>query len=141
MEKIIVAIDGLNFKAPTVEFAATMTFRLQGHLVGVFLHDSTYHSYKIYSMELGKLMTDKEIEREELKDRALRQNAIQEFESICKKHRIRYSVREDRDIALPELVHESIYADLLVINSGEQFTHYPENRPSGFLRNLMESVQ
>lgn len=141
MKKIIVAIDGLNYKPETVEFAITMANHLQGHLVGIFLHDRTYHSYKMYSVNAGKIMTDKEIELAEAKDISLRKEAMQKFEDACTLRRRPFSIRENKNIALPELLHESIYADLLIVNSGEQFTHYIENRPSAFLRNLLEAVR
>lgn len=141
MKKIIVAIDGLQYKPETIKFAITMANHLQAHLVGIFLNDRTYHSYKMYGIDAGKVMTDKEIEAAEVKDLSLRKEAIQDFEEACELHRLPFSIRENKNIALPELIHESIYADLLIINSGEQFTHYIENRPSAFIRNLLEAVK
>lgn len=141
MKKIIVAIDGLNYKKDTIEFAITMANHLNGHLVGLFLSDRTYHSYKIYTLDSGNIMTDEEIKKAEAGDIELRQEAVQNFEMACNLHHIPFSVRENRNIALPELIHESIYADLLIIHSGEQFTHYIENKPPGFVRNMLEMVK
>jgi nucleotide-binding universal stress UspA family protein len=42
---------------------------------------------------------------------------------------------------MQELLHESIYADLLIINSGETLTHYQENAPTRFIRELLAEVQ
>lgn len=141
MKKIIVAIDGLNYKNDTIEFAISMANHLHGHLVGLFLNDRTYHSYKIYAADAGKVMTDEEIKRAEAGDIELRQDAVRLFERACDLHQVPYSVHENRNIALPELIHESIYADLLIMHSGEQFTHYIENKPSGFVRNMLETVK
>src|SRR6185295_6085610 len=40
-----------------------------------------------------------------------------------------------------ELLHESIYADLLLIDSSETFSHNPEKKPTHFIRDLLSGVQ
>lgn len=140
MRKIIVAIDGLNYKPSVTEFALSMAIHTNAHLVGVFLHDWTYHSYKIYDMDTGRLMSKEFIEKGEAHDKQLRKTAIEQFTTACKLKKISHAVREDKDIALQELIHESLYADVLVINSGEQFNDYPTSRPSRFIKELLESV-
>ena len=44
-------------------------------------------------------------------------------------------------MALQELLHETIYADLLVINKSETFTHYEKEPPTEFIRDLLTDVQ
>jgi len=44
-------------------------------------------------------------------------------------------------VALQELIHESIYADLLIVDKKETFTHYEENTPTRFIRDLLSDVQ
>lgn len=141
MEKIIVAIDGLNYKASATEYAIALAIHLHSHLVGIFLHDRTYHSYRIYDIDTGKLMTNEEIDKGEAEDVRLRKDAIQQFKDACNLRKIPYTIREDKDIALHALVHESLYADLLVINAGEQFNPFPVKRPSAFMKNLLETVE
>lgn len=138
MKKILVAFDGLKYKESAALFAISLAAHMRSHLTGIFLNDVTYHSFKIYDVDNGRLLSEKEVENGVKGDLEVRKKALQAFEEICRLHKQQYLARENRDIALPELVHESIYTDLLVINSGEKFTHYPENRPSGFLRELLE---
>ena len=52
-----------------------------------------------------------------------------------------YSVHHDRDTAIHELLHESIYADLLIVNSSETLTAYTEKIPSEFIGDLLSHVQ
>jgi hypothetical protein len=140
MKKILVAIDGLNYKPSVTELAISLATRTNGHLVGLFLHDKTYHSYKIYDIVTGTLMSKEHIEKGEAHDKQLRKEAVEEFIAACNLHKITHTVREDKDIALPELIHESLYTDLLVINSGEHFSYYPTSSPSRFMKELLESV-
>ena len=142
MKKIIVAIDGLNYKPSVIELAISWSIHTNSHLVGVFLHDKTYRSYEIYDTDKGMLLSDESIEKAAAHDEQVRADAIAKFKEACSLKKIAYTVRIDINIALRELVHESLYADMLVINSGEHFNHYPTiSRPSAFVKELLESVQ
>jgi hypothetical protein len=46
----------------------------------------------------------------------------------------------DRNIAIQELKHESIYT-LLIIDSKETLTHYTEKLPTRFIRDLLSDAQ
>jgi hypothetical protein len=99
MKKILVAIDGLNYKPSVTELAISLALHTNGHLVGLFLHDRTYHSYKIYNIDTGMLMSNESIEKGEAHDKQLRKEAIEQFVAACNLHRIPHTVREDKNIA------------------------------------------
>lgn len=142
MNKIIVAIDGLNYKPSVIEVAVSWAIHTNGYLVGIFLHDKTYRSYEIYDNEKGTLLSAESIEKGAAHDDQLREDAIAKFKETCNLQKIKYTIRVDKNIVLRELVHESLYTDLLVINSGEHFNHFPTiSRPSAFVKELLESVQ
>jgi hypothetical protein len=79
--------------------------------------------------------------RLEEKDDAIRKQSVDYFEAACRKTGITYTIHHDRNIALQELLHESIYADLLIIDKKETLTHYSENAPTRFMRDLLSNVQ
>jgi hypothetical protein len=142
MIKIIAAFDGLKFSESTRDYAVWSARQRNAHLVGVFLDDFTYHSYKIYDLlqEEGGFSEAKQKRLEE-KDTKLREAAINSFETACQKAGIQYTQHHDRSVAIQELLHESIYADLLIVDSGETLTHYPEKAPTRFVRDLLSNVQ
>lgn len=142
MKKIIAAIDGLKFSTSTTDYAIQVTKLTKAHLVGVFLDDFTYHSYKIYELidNDGGLAEEKR-ERLEEKDKEMREQSENNFKKACSDAGLNYSMHHDRNIALQELLHESIYADLLVIDSKETLTHYEEKIPTRFIRDLLSNVQ
>jgi len=141
MKKIIVAIDGLKFSRSAAEYAVFVAKELKGHLVGVFLEDFTYHSYSVYSLdpELGSL--DDIISKSEEEDKNSRAQAVLDFEEICRLAKIEYSIRRDENFARKQLLHESIYADLLVIDRSETMSRYDEDIPSDFIRELLVNVE
>lgn len=142
MKKIIAAFDGLKFSHSTRDYAILLAKQSSAHLVGVFLDDVTYNSFKVYDLlkEEGGFSEAKH-KRLQKKDIETRAAAVANFEAACRTAGLEHSIHRDKSIALQELLHESIYADLLVINSGETLTHYREKIPTRFIRNLLSHVQ
>jgi nucleotide-binding universal stress UspA family protein len=71
----------------------------------------------------------------------LRTASVEQFETACSRSGVEHSIHHDRNIAIKELLHESIYADLLVISSRETLTHYNEKLPTRFIRDLLRNAQ
>ncbi|MBS1600879.1 MAG: universal stress protein [Bacteroidetes bacterium] len=142
MKKIIVALDGLKFSQGATDYAVHLANQSYSHLVGIFLDDFTYHSYKIYELiNQEGLVSEQKKERLEEQDKAKRQVSTKVFEDTCKQAGVTYTIHHDRNIALQELLHESAYADLLVIDSKETLMHYEENRPTHFIRDLLVKTE
>jgi hypothetical protein len=141
MKKFIVAIDGLKYSTAATEYAVHFARQANAHLVGVFLDDFTYHSYKIYELiSEDQDIMDRRMEMEK-RDQSLRAQSVTHFETACQKAGLEHTIHHDRNIALQELLHESIYADLLIIDKNETLTHYDEEAPTRFMRDLLASVQ
>jgi len=142
MKKIIVALDGLKYSRGSSSYAIYLAKQMSAHLVGIFLDDFTYHSYKVYDLiHDDEPVSEEEVERCEEDDAQRRKESVEEFKSACREEGIEYSVHHDRNIAIRELLHESIYADLMVIDSKETLTHYEENRPTRFISNLLPHIE
>jgi nucleotide-binding universal stress UspA family protein len=142
MKKFIVAIDGLKYSKAATDYAVHLARQANAHLVGVFLDDFTYHSYKIY--ELVSEEDEDIIERRtelERRDDAFRRMATDYFEEACRAAGLDHTIHHDKNIALKELLHESIYADLLIIDRKETLTHYEEDIPTRFIRDVLSNVQ
>ena len=50
MKKITAAFDGLKYTESTRDYALNIAKQTNTHLVGVFLDDPTYTSYKVYDL-------------------------------------------------------------------------------------------
>jgi hypothetical protein len=141
MEKITAAFDGLKYSESTRDYAIHFAKLANAHLVGVFLDDSTYTSYKIYELIVKEGVSEKRLKDFEAKDKVTRDKAAQNFEKACQKAGLNYTIHRDKNIALQEILHESIYTDLLIIDSKETLTHYDETSPTRFIRNLLADAQ
>ena len=141
MFKMIVAIDSLKYSPTVVKYALDIAKKTTAHVVGVFLDDFTYHSYKVSEvMAKGAAWSDEQDMLEE-QDHQTRQASVKTFTKTCQEAGVNFSIHHDRNVAFLELIHESIYADLLVIDSSETLTHHEENIPSRFIRDILAEIQ
>jgi hypothetical protein len=141
MKKIIAAFDGLKYSESTRDYAIYLAKQTNTHLVGVFMDDPTYTSYKIYELIGKDGVAEDKLKKLDAKDKATRYTASTNFEKACQKSGLEYTVHHDHNIALQELKHESIYADLVIIDSKETLTHYTEKLPTRFIRDLLSDAQ
>lgn len=140
MKKIIAAFDGLKFSESARDYAISLAKLTNAHLVGVFMEDSTYTSYKVYDLVVEEGNTERKMKKFDEDDKNKRHEAIENFEKACHQPGLEYSIHRDKMIAIRELKHESIYADLVVIDANETLTHYTEKIPTRFIRDLLSDA-
>lgn len=141
MNKFIAAFDGLRYSQSTKDYALSLAKAENAHLTGVFLDDKTYTSYKIYDLVLEQGVSEKVLNRYKHEDEKLRSSAADSFEHDCQHTGITFNIHHDRKIAINELLHETIFSDLLIINRNENFVHHEEKYPSRFMRDLLSDTQ
>jgi len=142
MKKIIAVIDGLKYSESVTDYAIYIAMQTESHLIGVFLDDYTYHSYKVYDIVTNRSYLDEnKILELDKNDENVRNESAARFEHACQGAGLNYSVHKDRNIAIHELLHESVFADLIIIDNKETFTHYEEKIPTRFVRDLLSEVQ
>jgi nucleotide-binding universal stress UspA family protein len=142
MKKILAAFDGLKYSQSTVEYAIYITRQINAHLVGVFLDDFTRHSYKIYDlMNVEGGVAESTMRTLDNEDKELRETATSQFRHLCHEAGIEFSIHHDRNIAIHELLEESNFADLLIIDAKETITHFSEDPPTRFIRDLLAHVK
>jgi nucleotide-binding universal stress UspA family protein len=142
MKKIIAAFDGLKLSASTIDYAIDIAKACNAHLLGIFLDDVIYHSYRfsdVISKEGG--VSDRKLQQLNKKDEDTRKRSIQLFKKRCEKEGIRFSVHRDRNAAVKDLLHESIYCDMLIIGRMENFATHQNEIPSEFMRDVLTDVQ
>src|SRR5687767_12594612 len=141
MKKIIVAFDGLDFSQSAMDYAVFFAKRTKAELVGVFLDDFMNHSYKLSEIlhEEGGI-SDQRLKLLNSQDEQIKDIAAQLFEDACVDEGLKFKVHRDKNVALQELLHESIYSDLLIIDKKEDFSVYNHEAPTEFLRDLLATV-
>jgi len=141
MKKFLSVFDGYKMSTSTLEYSIQLTKSANAHLVGVFLDEFIYHSYSVYNVLTSEKDAEAVITQLDEKDRIKRDEAVLQFQKACVKAGINYSVHRDKDIAIQELKHESMFADLIIVNENETFTRYKEKPPTRFVKDLLGDVQ
>lgn len=141
MKKLIVALDGLDFSESAAKYAAFLASSTKTYLTGVFLDDVTYHGYRIYHLLDDDGVSESKLKELNEKDDQVRKKSVIKFKKICDQAKIKYKIRHDRNMALEELISESIYADLLVMDRTNTFRQREEKAFGSFLKNALNNVE
>jgi nucleotide-binding universal stress UspA family protein len=137
MNKIIAAFDGLKPFDSTSAYAVYLSKLLKSHLTGVFLDDKSYTSYKIYDLVFDQGVSEKKLHHLKENDNKKRRNSAEVFNKLCTDNKLAFNIHHDENTAVSELIHESTFADLLIINKTTSFNHHEEKYPSRFLQDVL----
>jgi nucleotide-binding universal stress UspA family protein len=140
MKKIIAAFDGLKYSESTAFYAIEIAKKYNGKIFGIFLEDFTYHSYSITDLARDDYPEQHAAQLNRM-DADMRESSIRHFTQQCEENGLIYSVHRDKNIAIRELLHESRFADVIIIQSNETLNHYSEKAPTGFIENLLERTE
>jgi hypothetical protein len=124
-----------------MDYAIWLTKASNAHLVGIFLDEFIYRNYSVYNVVSTAEHPDEVIKELDEKDQTKRDEAVLQFKNTCRKAGINFSTHRDKSIAIQELKHESMFADLVIINEYETFTKHAEDAPTDFIKDLLGDVQ
>jgi nucleotide-binding universal stress UspA family protein len=140
MKKIIAAFDGLKYSESTASYAIEISKKYNGKIFGIFLEDFTYHSYSITDLARDDYPEQHAAQLNKM-DAEMRENAIKHFSQQCEEHGLIYSIHRNKNIAIRELLHETRFGDLVIIQNNETLTHYSENAPTTFIEDLLSRTE
>jgi len=142
MHKIVVAFDSLHFSESALQYAIYLGRQRKTNLVGVFLDNPSYNSFftlaDTFSEDDDDVATKKKVTRLKRKDSLTKANGLKRFETECSAAAIRYLIHTD-NFDSNDLIRETIFADLLIIEAHEKFTASLQ-APSSFIRNLLKNT-
>lgn len=141
MKKYLAVFDGYKISKSTLAYAQEVAYTANAHLVGVFLDEFFYRTYNIAKILKTTDKPDEIIKQLDEKDKRKRDEAVRIFEQSCGKAKISFSVHRDKNVAIQELKHESMFADLIIISEHETFTRYKQKPPTRFMKDLLADVQ
>ena len=136
MKKILTVFDGLRYSAHTIGFAADIAKATDSLLVGVFVHDLSYARFvNTYSWEIPTqyAIDYQKIEKE---DEEKMKDIVTVFQKICDGKGVHYKIHRHTGIPLMELLKESTFSDLLIIDTKTNFFNIGDQTPSTFLKDL-----
>ena len=141
MKKFLAVFDGYTLSKSTLAYAQELAAIADAHLVGVFLDDFVYHTYNMAEVFKKYEKPDAVISKLNAAEKKKRDDAVSQFEKSCEKENISYSVHRNQSMAILELEHESMFADLIIISEHETFSRFKQKPPTNFMKDLLADVQ
>ena len=141
MKKIIAAFDCLRFSESTLEYSIFLSQQESAHLVGVFLDDFTRRGYNAYETVVKRGTPVEKLKELDKTDQETKQLSIEKFEKACQHSGINHTVHHDFNFPIRDLLHESVFADMMIINYNETFSNNTEPLPTHFITELLSNVQ
>jgi nucleotide-binding universal stress UspA family protein len=141
MKKILAVFDGLRYSAPTIGYAADIAKATDSLLVGVFLQDLTYaHFVDSYSWDIPThyALNYEKIEKE---DESKMKDIVTLFEKICTDKKVEYKIHCHTGVPLMELLKESAFADLMILDTKTSFFNVGDQTPSAFVKDLLAEAK
>jgi len=125
----------------TLAYAIQLTQTAKANLVGIFLDEFLYRTYRVTDVIKKHKDYEAVIKNLDAQDKTKRDEAARLFQMACETAGISCSIHRDKSIALQELKHESMFADLLIISEYETFANRKEEPPTRFMKDLLGDVQ
>lgn len=137
MKKILAIFDGTKYSPSTSRYAMELASYSGAMLVGVFIRDMRFSNYT-YAYTWDQPFVDFEaVEAVEHEDAAKIKLNISLFNQTCDAKGIHHKVHLDKGVPVQEVIKESVFADMIVIDSQTTFFSLAETMPGSFLRDLL----
>jgi hypothetical protein len=140
MKKVIIPFDGGNFSQGAFNFAKMMNEEEPILLTGLFLSQVDYAN--LWAISGGGVAGPVFVPFAEGEEIEVITDTIVRFKSLSEKYHIEHRVHEDYlEFALPELRHETRFADLLILGSEDFFKNIGTQTPNAFLKDAIHGSE
>lgn len=144
MNKILLALDAADLNMNAVDFACYLGRLTHSPVIGAFLEYGITGSKrnKVTPETITRLSQREFMELQEttMGDIYAEDN-IRLFKQACEKRAVKPFVHRDRNLPIMELVEESRYADMMVIDPATSFSVSEEEVPSSFIKKVLHQAE
>lgn len=144
MKKIILAIDAVNPDSSALDFACYMANLTHSKLTGIFLENLVADEKPVLTTAYGSPYLDWKADESspEFLDKQKRiEKNIELFRQACENRSVRYNAHRDRNVPAREIISESRYADLLIIDAATSFNKRFEGTPTEFVKDVLKDAE
>lgn len=144
MEKILLAIDPINPDKNALEFACYLGRLTKSKVTGVFLENLAAEERPVLKQMHGMAYMDWVVDEKSDEHKAkieLIEKNISFFKEGCINRGVSYSLHRDRGVPAHELIEESRFADVLVVDADTSFNKSYEGPPSEFVRDILKKAE
>lgn len=137
MKKILAIFDGTKYSPSTTRYAIEMASYQQAMLVGVFISDMRFGNFT-YSYAWDQPFVDfAAVETSQQADMEKIKLNISLFNRACDEKGVHHKVHLDKGVPVQEVIRESVFADMLIIDTQTSFFSLAETMPGTFLKDIL----
>ena len=144
MDKIILALDSRNMDPNAIRFACHLIRLTHSRLIGFFLEKEPIDEQVIVAqtgssslIESVAVIAESDDEQEDL----LTEENIQLFSELTEKEGVHALIEFGNGIGVSEIISNSRFADVVILNAATCMTVYDENFPSFFVKNILNNAE
>lgn len=148
MEKILLAMDAANLNMKTIDFACYIARLTRSRLTGIFLEGLVDGQGRYNGPEVRDALAgawDSEAENPDVVPAtipaAVAEANIRRFREACVCRETLSLVHRDRGIPLSEVISETRFADLLIIDAETSFSRKDHSIPGRFVKDVLEASE
>lgn len=144
MEKILFVTDGLTINMAALDFAAYVARLTRSKLTGIFLENLVDEKRLALKKEPDYAYVGYEVdENAEMYSRKMEliKKNIGCFEQACAQREARCNVHRDRAMPAEEVINESRYADLIIMDPTISFNKRYEGSPTKFTQEILHKSE
>ena len=144
MKKIIVAVNGLKTDMNTLDFACYLGRVTRSKITGIFLENLVAEYRPMVKKDYDSTYVDWEIDEtspQHLEKMKLIEKNIALFTEACTKREVSSEVCRDAGVPATEMIAESRFADLMVINAETSFNKRYEGCPTSFVKAVLREAE
>lgn len=135
--KILAAFDGTKYSDGASHYAIEIAKATNALLVGIFIQDMRYINYT-YAYAWDQPFIDfSSIENSQKEEKEKIELNIKLFKRACEEKGVHHKVHLDKGVPLQELLNESAFSDLILIDSHTSFFTLGDKSPSPFLKDFL----
>lgn len=144
MEKILLVVFGSAPAANALEFACHLSGISRSKLAGYFFESRQYADHPVmktvYGMPYVETIVSRDIPEDDVKRRKMEEH-IRLFQSTCEQKGIPATVHYLQEPVMEELIAESRFADLIIVDAAASYTLDNKEEPTTFVKDLLAGSQ
>lgn len=142
--EILLAIDAIKPDKNALEFACYLGRLTKSKVTGVFLENLLSDERPVLKHMKGMTFVDWEVDLQSDEHKAkieLIEKNIFLFKEGCVNREVSYGVHRNRGVPASELIEESRFADVLVVDAETSFNKRYEGIPTEFVRDILKKAE
>jgi len=144
MEKILLAVNAINPDKHSLAFACFLGRMTNSPITAIFLEDIIHEEIlppkALPSVALIESRLQANAARR-LTNQKLMEKHIAAFTDIAEEQAVNFSFHRDKGVPSYEIIKESRFADLLVVDAGTSFKSQSERTPTDFVKEVLEHTE